>query len=142
MSQLICDSCGRLYDWYPIGEGEKYICGAHLGGRECCGGKLRENECGGPREACGIQGCKECGGKTAPKPQQLSLEECVYWLMIAEATPAAKHAAEGHVWGVEAEGRYYAMRSKEARFRRWARQYIVIARLCFEAAKRIREARP
>ncbi len=82
MSQLVCDSCRRLYAWYPIREGENYICGAHLGGRELCGSKLREHGCGGPREACGIPGCEECGGKPTPKRHQLSIEEVVYWLVV------------------------------------------------------------
>jgi hypothetical protein len=78
VTELICDSCGRLYNWYPIGEGEKYICGAHLGGRECCGGTLREQ-------------------KPAPKLQRLTIEEVVYWLVVVGCVGLAERVAAREV---------------------------------------------
>ena len=63
MSQLRCDECDRLWSTFSAREGD--VCGVRISGREWCRGKLVEHGCGGPKEACGLRNCEECGQSRA-----------------------------------------------------------------------------
>lgn len=59
MSQLKCNECDYLWSDFSARAGDR--CGVRLNGKEWCGGTLEEHQCGGPKEACGLRNCEECG---------------------------------------------------------------------------------
>ncbi len=82
MSELICDSCG-LKDY-----GEPGYCGRNLGDGYCCG-TLQE---------------------PAPKRHRLSIEECVYWLMVVGVDRHARSVVELNVRDLQRWRAFYSAR--------------------------------
>ncbi len=139
MSEWQCDRCGRTQQ--------------HPGpGSPCCL-RLKQGWCSGwlmdPRE-------QERLARLAAESRRLSLEECVYWLVIAGGN---QHYAFECIALLDAKGLRSAARDRlsgASRHRKaflkaktienadfhawWWRSYATKARLLLEAAKRIREA--
>ena len=64
MSIYQCNACGRLTEAANV-ERHGSRCGVRLSGSTWCQGTYIEHGCGGPKEACGADGCQECGGSRA-----------------------------------------------------------------------------
>lgn len=64
MSIYQCNACGRLTEAANV-ERHGSRCGVRLSGSTWCQGTYNEHGCGGPKEACGAEGCQECGGSRA-----------------------------------------------------------------------------
>ena len=112
MSELICDSCGRT-----VSDAEVSNYGCAVFGKAWCGGTMRER-------------------KPAPKPQHLSIEECVYWLVVIGWLRHAQCVVERDAEQVESSLAFCSARARKKALRpEDRRKHGVLAFLCGEALR-------
>lgn len=73
MTQLRCEDCGKLWSWEGTSVTPEDRCGVRLSSDVWCDGTMIEHQCGGPREACRLRGCEECGGESLTSIAELRI---------------------------------------------------------------------